>query len=76
MDWWHIVISAATSVDNKVSDAFSVAGRLRVLIEVAQLPVFPAFTVWWWQVGLLQNRHSTDDNEHQHNLNLVTIVAV
>ena len=74
MDRWHIIISTATSVDNKVSDAFSVAGRLRVLIEVTQLPVFPAFTVWWWQVRLLQYRHSTDDNEHQYNL--VMIVAV
>ena len=68
MDRWHIVISAATSVDNEVSDAFSVAGRLRVAIEVAQLPVFHAFTVWWRQVGLLQYRHSTDNYEHQHNL--------
>ena len=58
---WHIIISATTLVDNEVSDAFPVAGRLRVTTEVAQLLVFHTVTVWWRQVGLLQYQHSTDE---------------
>ena len=58
---WHIIISAATLVNNEVSDAFPVAGRLRVTTEVAQLFVIHTVTVWWRQVGLLQYQHSTDE---------------
>ena len=58
-EMWHTVLSAATRVDNEVSDAFPVAGRPRVTTEVAQ--VFHTVTVWWRQVGLLQYQHSTDE---------------
>ena len=60
-EMWHIVISAAALFDNEVSDAFPVAGRLRVTTEVAQLLVFLTVTVWWRQVGFLQYQHSTDE---------------
>ena len=60
-EMWHIVISAATRVDNEVSDAFPIAGCLRVTTEVAQLLVFHTVTVWGRQVGLLQYQHSTDE---------------
>ena len=52
-DMWHIVISAAALFDNEDSDAFPVAGRLRVTTEVAQLFVSHTVTVWWRQVGFL-----------------------
>ena len=58
---WHIVISAAARFDNEVSDAFPVAGCLRVTTEVAQLFVSHTVTVWWRQVGPLQYQHSTDE---------------
>ena len=60
-DMWHIIISAATHVDNEVSDAFPVACCLRVTTEVAQLLLSHTVTVWWRQVGLLQYQHSTDE---------------
>ena len=60
-EMWHTVLSAAARVDNEVSDAFPVAGCLRVTTEVGQLLVFHTVTVWWRQVGLLQYQHSTDE---------------
>ena len=60
-EMWHTILSAATHFDNEVSDAFPVAGRLRVTTEVAQLFVSHTVTVWWRQVGLLQYQHSTDE---------------
>ena len=46
----HVVVSAPTLSDHKVHATFSVAGRLRVSIEVTQLVVFQALSVWRRQV--------------------------
>ena len=56
----HIVISAATTVDNKGSDAFPVAGGLRVMIKVEQPSSCCTVTVWRRQAGLLQYENKTD----------------
>ena len=52
----HVVISAATDRDNEVSEAFPVAGCLRVTVEVTQLSVFLTITIRRRQVGLLKHR--------------------
>ena len=56
----HVEISAATSRDNEVSDAFPVAGCLRVTVEVTQLSMFHTITIWRRQVGLLKHRKTTE----------------
>ena len=62
VDRRHIVVSTATGVDDEISEAFPVAGRLRVTIEVAQLSFCHTIAVWGRQVGLLQHQRTFKDN--------------
>ena len=60
---WHIVTSAATRVDNEVSDAFPVASSLRVTTEVAQLFVFLCHIVC-----ICQTKNTKVENENYESV--------